>query len=151
MKFSNGFTLIEMMITVALIGILTAVALPSYREYVLRGQRADAKTALMKASQWLERAATASGSYPAESSFPAALELSEGKKYDICYKQLKITSTAALGTAYLLTASPKSPATDSVCGRLTLSQDGNRGVNATAACNNRGTLTGDIVQTCWDR
>ena len=60
----KGFTLIEVMIVVAIIGILSAIAYPSYTEYIARGHRADARAGLLQAQQWLERAATATGVYP---------------------------------------------------------------------------------------
>lgn len=51
----NGFTLLEVMITVAIIGILVSIALPSYQEYLRRGHRADAKAALLENATFLER------------------------------------------------------------------------------------------------
>jgi prepilin-type N-terminal cleavage/methylation domain-containing protein len=60
----QGFTLIELMIVVAIVGILSAIAYPSYTEYMRRGHRADARAGLLQAQQWLERAATATGVYP---------------------------------------------------------------------------------------
>ena len=71
----KGFTLIELMIVVAVVGILTAVAYPSYAEYVRRGHRADAKAGLLQAQQWMERAATATGEYP--TTLPNALQLKD--------------------------------------------------------------------------
>jgi len=52
---SRGFTLIELMVTVAVIGILAAIAYPSYREYIAKGRRSQATAELMAAHQWMER------------------------------------------------------------------------------------------------
>lgn len=51
----RGFTLVELMITVAIIGILSAVAYPSYTQYLQKGRRAEAKAALMENMQLFER------------------------------------------------------------------------------------------------
>lgn len=50
-----GFTLIEVMIVVAIVGILTAIAYPSYQEYVRKSKRADARTQLLEAAQYMQR------------------------------------------------------------------------------------------------
>ncbi|KAB2930005.1 MAG: prepilin-type N-terminal cleavage/methylation domain-containing protein [Candidatus Contendobacter sp.] len=58
-----GFTLVELMITVAIIGILAAIALPSYLQYVRRAHRAEAKAALLNDAQFLERNFTETNRY----------------------------------------------------------------------------------------
>lgn len=54
-RAARGFTLIELMITVAIVAILTAIALPSYREYIARGHRTEVQTILLAGQQWMER------------------------------------------------------------------------------------------------
>ena len=138
-SFSSGFTLLELMIVVVVISILSAIALPAYSEYTRRAHRADARTGLMQAQQWLERASTATGKYPTV--LPDALKWAgdPSKRYDISF-----SGDAA---AYTLTATPKSngPQAGDKCGAYTLSNVGVRGAN--------GKKTGDTGYNadCWGK
>ena len=59
----NGFTLIELMVTVAIVGILAAIALPSYTSYINQANRSDAKSVLLENVQFLERNYTENNKY----------------------------------------------------------------------------------------
>ena len=133
----TGFTLIEVMIVVAIVAILAAIALPSYNEYIRRGHRADARAGLLQAQQWLERAATATGVYP--TSLPASLTWSgDGtKRYDIAL------AAGATNAAFTLTATPKGAQVGDTCGTYTLTHTGLRGAN--------GVTSGAIVTECWGK
>ena len=142
----RGFTLIELMIVVAVVGILSAVAYPSYTEYVRRGHRADARTGLLQAQLWMERAATATGTYPTNSDLSKILPDTLSWAND-SNKRYTIAFNSSTNAAYILTATPKTPgpqASDK-CGTYTLTNTGLRGAN--------GKKSGDsgYDTDCWGK
>ena len=126
-RHGAGFTLIEMMIVVAVIAILSAIALPSYREYVARGYRAEARAGLMQAAHWLERVATATGSYPARNTFPEALKQVPSGTYTVTYAP---DTTGG----FTLTATAQGAQANDRCGNYILTNTGTRGPADPADC-----------------
>jgi type IV pilus assembly protein PilE len=72
-----GFTLIEVMVVVAIIGVLASLAYPSYREYVARSRRAEARAILIAAQQWMERFYTENFRYDQNSAGTAVTDSSQ--------------------------------------------------------------------------
>jgi len=137
---NKGFTLIELVVAILIVGILAAVAVSSYQDYILRAQRADAKSVLLEVAGWMERNYTATGSYNVNPQGTAIAtppitqsprDASSTKRYDISF--------SAIGAqAYTVQAVPV--ASDGDCGTLTLNSQG------TQTESGSGT-----VADCWQR
>jgi type IV pilus assembly protein PilE len=126
----HGFTLIELMVAVAIVAILTAVAVPSYTNYVLKSRRPDAKQALLDFAAREERYYTLNNTYTSTAAALgyAALPLSLGSNGD--YLLSVVTATT---TTYSVQAVPQGSQADDTCGTYTLDNFGNQGA-ATANC-----------------
>lgn len=118
-RLRRGFTLIELMIVVAVIGVLAIIAVPAYNEQVRKTRRAQARSDTMALVQALERFHTANNTYngypPAAVNSPA-----DGTAF------YTITPSDLTATTYTLTATPV-PGSDQAndrCGELTINHAG---------------------------
>lgn len=129
----RGFSLIELLITLVCLALLTQIAWPSYQGLVLRSQRAQARVSLLQAAHWLERAASANGSYPSAQAVPASVLQIDGQHY-----QLQLTSTAS---TFTLSAAPLGMQTADGCGTLVVTHLGERSVQGAS----------QSAAQCWGR
>ncbi len=135
---NKGFTLIEILIVIAILGIIAAIAYPSYLDSVVKARRSDARTALLDLSQRIERFYSENNTYTgAAAAVGGTPQMSDENWY-----QVTINVTGG-GTGYTLTAAPQGQQAtrDTFCQSFTynnLGQEGTTGGSWTAA-------------QCWQR
>ena len=138
-----GFTLIEMMIVVAVIAIIAAVAWPSYMDSVRKARRSDAQAVVMEAAQFMERFYTENNRYDQNRAgtavaLPAQLT---GSPKDSSAKSYNISLQALANSTYTLRATPAgSQAQDGI---LELSNTGLKGWDK----DNSGSVAS--TEQCW--
>jgi type IV pilus assembly protein PilE len=130
-KNKKGFTLIELMITVAIIGILAAVVYPSYAAFIVRSDRSEAQRELMRLANLQEQLFVDRRRYSAtmiDLGMSTNPYITESKKYSIA------ATIAQNGTTFILTATAKgSQLRDTDCLTLTINEAGQQGA-ASATC-----------------
>nr|WP_077525246.1 type IV pilin protein [Pseudomonas resinovorans] len=131
---NHGFTLIELMITVAVVAILAAIAIPSYQGHVRRTACEDAKGALTGLANAMERFRSQQGTYLAAAAGGADTGapsiFANQSPVDGTPKQFDLTISAATASTYTLTAAPIAGSILAGQGSLTLTSAGVRAGNA---------------------
>lgn len=126
----GGFTLIEMMIVVAIIGVLAAIAYPSYQRYVIKTKRTDMMTEMQNIASEIESRKLAQGSYSAisaavKTSFATAYPRQGTQLYDVTINPTTLTPPDnTLTNKWIITATPKANNQMTNDGILTLNYQG---------------------------
>jgi type IV pilus assembly protein PilE len=133
----NGFTLVELMIAVAIVGILAAIAIPSYAAYVKRANRTDATRSLSVTAQALERCYSQNFTYAGCAVVGPPTASSQG------YYTITVNVVAGPPESYNMSAVPAvaPQTTDNACVSFTLDSTGLQGATDSTAANN--------TKTCW--
>ncbi|MBU3649785.1 MAG: prepilin-type N-terminal cleavage/methylation domain-containing protein [Limnohabitans sp.] len=128
---TRGWTLLELLVVLALSAVMGAWSLDTYQQWRLRTQRAQARAALMAWSSWLEREALVRGSYPPVSQVPVALREPLGLAYRL--------EADVQSQSYRLRAVPLGAQRLDACATLVLSSQGEMSTEGNA----------QKVSGCW--
>ena len=145
-KKTRGFTLIELMIVVAILAIVLSIAIPNYQAYGLRTNRSEAISNLLELSQWMERQFTVFGAYndPAR----PALPFNQSPKSGVVNYNLAIA--AADSIAYNLTATPTGNQVADGCGLLSIDQASKQCILGGTPCSDDADAANrDQVRRCF--
>lgn len=148
MKNTKGFSIIELMVTVSIIGLLTAIAYPSYMSTVQKNNRTEATIEMMDIAQRLQRCYSTYGRFDDTNNKDQCAvyeQLEEGDKKIISrgsgYYEITLTNPGI--TTYTLTAKPvsnKRQADDKKCTEFSLDQTGKKLAKDSY---------GNLAEKCW--
>lgn len=139
----RGFTLIEIMIALAIVGILASIAVPSYFEYIRRANRAEAKAQLMEAAQYMQRFYSLHNGYDLQRDGRTRVALPDSlrKSPRNGATRYNIAIVSSTPVAFQLSATPVS---NDACGVFLLDNVGRRTINTNGV---RGEKLS--AEVCW--
>ena len=147
-KRGRGFTLIELMIVVAIIGVLSAIAYPSYVESVRKSKRADVRAQMVEVAQYMQKFYSQNDRYDKANNdlatpvaIPAGLTTVPRAGAGSTYYTISLVAGSLSARGYVLQAVPSGSMQGDKCGTFQLNQVGQRTV-----VGNSGGMT---VATCW--
>ena len=125
---NHGFTLVELMIALAVVGLLSAIAYPSYQQQVAKGRRTDAKQGLLELAQKMERFYTERGTYAGATLGPTGLypDVSSGGYYSL-------TIVAQTADGFSVRATPRGTQVGDACASFLYNQLGEQSVSGDAS------------------
>lgn len=141
---ARGFSLLELMVVVAVITILAAVAIPAYGRYAYRARRADGKELLLRVANAEERFYSTANAYfdLSTTNAPYSSGATSEKGYYTLSLALNTASGSSSGQSFTATVTPVGAQSQDACGALTIDNTGTKTPNASnATANSNG--------SCW--
>jgi type IV pilus assembly protein PilE len=148
---AQGFTLIELMIALGVVGILAAIAYPSYREQIRKSHRSEAQSILLQNAQFLERNFTANNCYhrtDGDCGAEASIELPWTKVVDsggAARYTVQFGDGEPTRNSFILEAVPTGAMSEDDCGTFTLNHMGTKSIK------DKPEKSTKTVEQCWQR
>ena len=136
----KGFSLIELLVVVSIIGVLASIAIPQYTEFVAKGRRALAKTTLQQQVQFMERYYTQNGRYTTDVAGTTFVTLTPSSEVTDFYT-FSFVSASTNAQAFVIQAAPQGAQANDRCGTMSISHTGIKSIS--------GAASGVTVTQCW--